>query len=166
MEIKNLYNTRLFWIVIFLISSGAVGVAYYLQLSLDLKPCFLCILQRIACILIALGALFNIIKPSASRIKTTGLIILISGLLFGIASAIRHIYIQANPIETFACGPSVDFIVKNNSLIEALPKLFKATGECQTIDWTFFGMTMPMVSLIVFVLLSIVCFMAKRLSKR
>lgn len=166
MDIKNLYNTRLFWTIIFLISSGAVGVAYYLQLSLDLKPCFLCILQRIAFIIIALGALFNIIKPNTSKIKTTGLTILILGLFSGIASAIRHIYIQAHPVETFACGPSVDFIVKNNSLIDALPKLFKATGECQTIDWTFLGMTMPMVSLIVFVLLLIMCLTTKCISKK
>jgi disulfide bond formation protein DsbB len=133
---------------------------------MDLKPCFLCILQRIACIIIAIGALFNIVKPYTSKIKNTGLIIIVIGLISGICAAIRHIYIQAHPIETFACGPSVDFIVKNNSIIDALPKLFKATGECQTIDWTFMGMTMPMVSLLVFLLIFSMLLISKYLSRK
>jgi disulfide bond formation protein DsbB len=32
--------------------------------------------------------------------------------------------------------------------------IFKGTGECATIDWTFFGLTIPQMSLIAFVVMA------------
>lgn len=157
----NLYNNKYFWFVIFILNISAVGIAYALQINFDLKPCFLCIIQRIACLIIALGAFIMFIKPKKSKTKSVGLFFTITGLITGIGAAIRHIYIQANPTISFSCGPSTDFILKNNSLMDAIPKLFKATGECQTIDWTFLGMTIPQQSLIFFIIIMLTIVGAK-----
>lgn len=149
--IKNLYSNKYFWLIISLLNISAVAIAYTLQINLDLKPCFLCIIQRIACLLVALGTFIVFIRPNKSKIKNSGLFFTGIGLIVGLIASIRHIYIQANPTVSFSCGPSTDFILQNNSLIDAIPKLFKATGECQTIDWTFVGMTIPQQSLLFFI---------------
>lgn len=156
------YNQRFFWVLMLLISSGALSIAYYLQISLELKPCFLCILQRISCVFIALGSIINIIKPYKSKTKIFGLGFIYFGIASGLISSIWHMYIQLNPIKTFICGPSEDFIIKNNGFFEALPKLFKSTGQCQDIDWQFLGLSIPMMSILLFSLLLVLVLISKK----
>lgn len=166
MEIKNIYNSRWFWSLILLYGLGTIASAYILQISEDLKPCFLCILQRISYILVVIGSLLVIVKPYSSKTRIAGLILTWFGLLSGVVASIRHMYIQAHPIESFSCGPSVNFILDNNKFFDALPKLFKATGECQTIDWTLLGMTIPQISLLSFVFLIAALLIVKFLARK
>lgn len=161
---KNIYNNRFFWLIIALLNIGAVAIAYGLQIELDLKPCFLCIIQRIACLIVAIGAFLIFLKPIKSKMKLFGLSITILGLASGIAAAIRHIYVQANPSFSFSCGPGAEYIMKNNSLMDAIPKLFKATGDCQTIDWTYLGLTIPQISLIFFLCICLLLISSKVIS--
>ena len=37
---------------------------------------------------------------------------------------------------------------ENFPLTEAVNLLFKGTGDCSEIDWTFFGMTLPQMALL------------------
>jgi disulfide bond formation protein DsbB len=124
-------------------------LALTIQLYFDLEPCPLCITQRI--IFIVIGVLFIIFSllPFNQIIKLSHLISIVSAGLVGVIFSIRHILIQAKIIEIPAeCGIDLDYMFENFPLTEAVNLLFKGTGDCSEIDWTFFGITLPQMALL------------------
>jgi disulfide bond formation protein DsbB len=72
--------------------------------------------------------------------------------LGGAGVAIRHWWIQAHRESMIAdCGVGFDYMFENFPLEKALKLVFKGTGDCAAIDWTFLGLTIPQLSLIAFV---------------
>ena len=54
-----------------------------------------------------------------------------------------------------SCGPGWDYMIENNTWLGVVQKVLAAKGDCSTIDWSFLGLTMPMWSLVWFVLLAV-----------
>jgi disulfide bond formation protein DsbB len=73
--------------------------------------------------------------------------------LAGAGTAARHVWIQMNP-ESLACGPGLATMIENFPLYEVLPKIFRGSGDCGAIDWSFLGLSMPAWALVWFVLLA------------
>lgn len=140
----------------FIASFGLVGLALFLQQQYHLEPCPLCISQRIA--FMALGLLFLIAalhNPGNIGRKIYGLLH-VAAAVTGIGIAARHIWIQANPDKVMAeCGAGFDYIMETFPLKKALDLIFKGTGECSSMDWTLFGLTIPQLSLVAFVVLGL-----------
>ena len=143
---------RLGYVLGFLVSLGLVALALYIQLHDKLEPCPLCISQRIA--FMALGATFIVAalhNPAGIWRKIYG------GLQFvaaaaGAGIAMRHIWIQNHADQVMAeCGAGFDYIFERFPFRKAIELVFKGTGECSTIDWTFLGFTIPQLSLVAFV---------------
>jgi protein dithiol:quinone oxidoreductase len=64
--------------------------------------------------------------------------------IVGIIFSGKHILIQAKWITVPAeCGIDLDYMFENFPLSQAINLLFKGTGDCSTIDWNFFGITLP-----------------------
>lgn len=124
--------------------------ALAIQLTFNLEPCPLCITQRIIFIVIgALFILFTLLPSNNAYIKLSHLISIIAAGLVGVVFSIRHIMIQAKIIEIPAeCGIDLDYMFENFPLTEAVNLLFKGTGDCSEIDWTFFGITLPQMALL------------------
>ena len=124
--------------------------ALAIQLTFNLEPCPLCITQRIIFIVIgALFILFALLPSNNIYIKLSHLISIIAAGLVGVIFSIRHIMIQAKIIEIPAeCGIDLDYMFENFPLTEAVNLLFKGTGDCSEIDWTFFGITLPQMALL------------------
>ena len=124
--------------------------ALAIQLTFNLEPCPLCITQRIIFIVIgALCILFALLPSNNAYIKLSHLISIIAAGLVGVIFSIRHIMIQAKIIEIPAeCGIDLDYMFENFPLTEAVNLLFKGTGDCSEIDWTFFGITLPQMALL------------------
>ena len=124
--------------------------ALAIQLTFNLEPCPLCITQRIIFIVIGtLFILFALLPSNNAYIKLSHLISIIAAGLVGVIFSIRHIMIQAKIIEIPAeCGIDLDYMFENFPLTEAVNLLFKGTGDCSEIDWTFFGITLPQMALL------------------
>jgi disulfide bond formation protein DsbB len=124
--------------------------ALAIQLTFNLEPCPLCITQRIIFIVIgALFILFALLPSNNAYIKLSHLISILAAGLVGVIFSIRHILIQAKIIEIPAeCGIDLDYMFKNFPFTEAVNLLFKGTGDCSQIDWTFFGITLPQMALL------------------
>lgn len=136
----------------FLASFGLVAFALYIQQKNGLEPCPLCISQRIT--YMALGVLFLVAalhNPGMIGRRVYGVLqFAVAAIGVGIAS--RHIWIQANPDKVMAeCGAGFDYLFQNFPAQRALQMIFKGTGECSTIDWTWLGLTIPQLSLIAFI---------------
>ena len=141
----------------FLICAALLAYAIYLQLHDGLEPCPLCIFQRIAFaalgLLFLLGALLAPRRPGGRRVL--GGVTLVAALA-GIGVAGRHVWLQVMPRDAMSsCGPPLSFLSETMGPFEVLRTVLTGTGDCGAVDWRFLGLTMPMWSLVWFVLLAI-----------
>ena len=154
--INKYLGGRLGYLLGFIASFGLVAFALYIQQKNNLEPCPLCISQRIA--YMGLGVLFLIAaihNPKSWGRSIYGVLQFIAAIV-GMGIASRHIWIQANPDKVMAeCGAGFDYIFDTFPLHKALDLVFKGTGECTTIDWTWLGLTIPQLSLIAFTALAV-----------
>jgi disulfide bond formation protein DsbB len=140
--------------LVLLLSVGLLGFAYYAQFVQGYEPCPLCILQRWAFIVIAIGALAGALHGSRGGARWIYAAIVFAGGIWGVATAGRHLWLQSLPAdEVPECGPGFDFMVEYFSLFEAVKSAFTGSGECAEVDWTFLGLAMPAWTLIWYVLL-------------
>jgi disulfide bond formation protein DsbB len=120
------------------------GYALYQQHVVGLEPCHLCIFQRLG--VLAIGVVFLIAalhdpRPAGAR-AYGALTALAAATTAGIA--VRHIWIQQQPPGSVpACGADLDFMLDVMPLREVLVKVLTGGGECQKVDWSLLGLSMP-----------------------
>jgi disulfide bond formation protein DsbB len=126
----------------------AFGILY-LQNHLGLEPCPMCIVQRYALIGVivwcVLGASANAPKRS---VLMSWLVLLTAG--FGAFVAARQTWLQWYPPEVVSCGRDFYGMIENFPLQRAVPMIFKGSGDCTKIDWTFLGGSIANWSFLVF----------------
>ncbi len=121
-----------------------MAYALYEQHVGGLVPCHMCIFQRVC--VIALGAIFLLAALHAPRrggARVYGVLIaLAAAVTAGVAG--RHVWLQMQPPGSVpACGADLDFMLEVMPLKDVLVKVFTGGGECQKIDWSFLGLSMP-----------------------
>ncbi len=136
-----------------LIAAACVGMlafGLYLQHVVGLNPCPMCIVQRYAMVLVALTA--AIAASFRGRAATLGgalVILLFSG--FGAFVAARQSWLQWYPPEVASCGRDFYGMIETFPLQRAIPMIFKGSGDCTKVDWTFLGGSIANWSFVVFV---------------
>ncbi len=144
--------SRLAYLLGFFASFGLVALALWIQTTYKLEPCPLCISQRI--VFMSLGILFLVAFVHSP--KKAGLVKLHAALqvltaLGGAGVAIRHWWLQVHKDEMLVdCGVGFDYMFDNFPLKKALTLVFRGTGDCAAIDWTFLGLSIPQLALIAF----------------
>lgn len=138
--------------MIVLIVAASMGGALYFQHVLMLQPCPLCVLQRVAIIGVGLFAAIGLMvgRPRARLLACAASLLC---ALTGAGIAGWHSWILAYPPESLSCGRPFQWFHEDFPLAVWLPKLFAGQGDCLAIDWTFFGLAIPHLSLIAFLLL-------------
>lgn len=149
-----LYSSRAMYLLGFVACAGLLGYAYYLQYVQYLDPCPLCILQRVAfffvALVLAVGAIHN---PGRIGYRIYGSLAAL-GAAAGIGVAWRHLWLQSLPPDQVpACGPGLEYLVSNFPLTEAFAMVFRGSGTCATVEWTFLGLSMPAWTMLWYVLL-------------
>jgi protein dithiol:quinone oxidoreductase len=127
--------------VMLLIAAACVamlGFGYYLQHVVGLEPCPMCVVQRYTIILIAIEA---IITPARAKygMFLAGNVLLIITALAGAFVAARQSWLQWYPPEVASCGRDIYGMIETFPLQKVLPMIFKGSGDCTKIDWTFLG---------------------------
>jgi len=112
----------------------------YLQHAVGLEPCPMCIVQRYALILVGVAALVGAALRGAlaRRLSLGGLLVL---ALFGAFVAARQSWLQWYPPEILSCGRDFYGLIESFPLKRAIPMMFRGTGDCSAIDWTFLGLS-------------------------
>lgn len=122
----------------------------YLQHVEGLEPCPMCIVQRYALILVALGcALGAALKPSVGVWLGGGTALGFAG--FGAFVAARQSWLQWYPPEIASCGRDFYGMIETFPLKRAIPMIFRGSGDCSVIDWTFLGLSIANWSFLCFV---------------
>ena len=126
----------------------AFGIVY-LQNHLGLEPCPMCIVQRYALIAVIVWCVLGVSANAPVRtLVMTWLIAITAG--FGAFVAARQSWLQWYPPEVVSCGRDFYGMIENFPLQRAVPMIFKGSGDCTKIDWTFLGGSIANWSFVVF----------------
>lgn len=139
----------------------AMAGGLYFQHVLQLEPCPLCVLQRVAIISVAIFAAVGLLSRGV-RGQLVGAILAAVCALVGAGIAGWHSWILVYPPESMTCGRPFEWFHQDFPLETWLPKLFAGHGDCLKVDWTFLGLAIPNMSLIAFMLLSAATMLAVR----
>jgi disulfide bond formation protein DsbB len=127
------------------------ATALYFQHVMGLEPCPLCIFQRI--VVIALGVVMLVAAihdPGLLWRRLYGGAVLVLALL-GVAIAGRHVWLQHLPAEQVPeCGPGLEYMLQSFPFMQALEMVFRGSGECAEVQWTFAGLSIPEWTLVIF----------------
>ena len=110
----------------------------YLQHVVGLVPCPMCVVQRYAFVLIAIVAAVTL-ATGRKGLQLAGLVLLAALAGFGAFTAARQSWLQWYPPEIASCGRDFYGMIETFPLQRAIPMIFKGSGDCTKIDWTFLG---------------------------
>ena len=131
--------------------AAMLAFGLYLQHVVGLEPCPMCIVQRYALILVgALALLAAMFRGRAAHLGLGVLALLMSG--FGAFVAARQSFLQWYPPEIVSCGRDFYGMIETFPLKRAVPMIFKGSGDCTKIDWTFLGGSIANWSFVCFVI--------------
>ncbi|HEY0824991.1 MAG TPA: disulfide bond formation protein B [Ramlibacter sp.] len=137
------------------ISVGLLAFGLYLQHVVGLEPCPMCIVQRYALVLIAVvAAVGALLKTRGGHIAAGGLMVLLAG--FGAFVAARQSWLQWYPPEVASCGRDFYGMIETFPLQRAIPMIFRGSGDCSKVDWTFLGGSIANWSFVWFVIFAVV----------
>ena len=143
--------------VLALISVACVAMlafGMYLQHVVGLEPCPMCIVQRYALIGVALVAgVSALFKGSVARLSGVTLMGVLA--VFGAFTAARQSWLQWNPPEIMSCGRDFFGMIEAFPLRRAIPMIFRGTGDCSVIDWTFLGLSIANWSFLCFAAIAV-----------
>jgi disulfide bond formation protein DsbB len=134
---------------------GMLAFGLYLQHVVGLEPCPMCIVQRYALVLVALVAgIAAFFSGRGVHVAASGLMVLFSG--FGAFVAARQSFLQWYPPEIASCGRDFYGMIETFPLKRAIPMIFRGSGDCTKIDWTFLGLSIANWSFLWFVFFALV----------
>jgi disulfide bond formation protein DsbB len=147
---------RLVWMAVAVWCVGLLGFGLYLQHGVGLEPCPMCIVQRYTLVLVALVAALGAWLGTGrwARVGLGGLMGVLAG--FGAFVAARQSWLQWYPPEEASCGRDFYGMIETFPLQRAVPMIFKGSGDCAAIDWTFLGLTIANWSFLNFGLVAVV----------
>lgn len=114
----------------------------------------MCIVQRYALILVAV---FTGMASLGGRkgwwMSFAGLAAVSGG--FGAFTAARQSWLQWYPPEVATCGRDFYGMIENYPIGRAIPMIFRGSGDCTVVDWTFLGGSIANWSFVWFVVFSL-----------
>lgn len=130
--------------VLALVAAACVGMlafGLYLQHAVGLVPCPMCIVQRYAVLLVGLTAGLTALSRSR-RVWIGGSLFMLLFAGFGAFVGARQTWLQLYPPQFSSCGRDFYGMIESFPLQRAIPMIFKGSGDCSKIDWTFLGLSL------------------------
>jgi disulfide bond formation protein DsbB len=122
----------------------------YLQHVQGLEPCPMCIVQRYALVLVAVCTGLASLRGSKGWWMSFGVLALAASG-FGAFVAARQTWLQWYPPEFASCGRDFYGMIENYPVSRAIPMIFRGSGDCAAVDWTFLGGSIANWSFVCFV---------------
>ena len=132
-----------------------LGFGLYLQEVQGLVPCPMCIVQRDAMLAIVFGSLIAALFKDRSgfghRAWMAGAGWVLISAAFGAFVAARQSWLQWYPPEILTCGRDFYGMIEAFPLQRVVPMIFKGSGDCAAVTWTFLGGSIANWSFVCFV---------------
>ena len=152
---KNKAFPRFVLLFVAFASIGMLVFGLYLQHVVGLEPCPMCIVQRYALLSVAmLAGLTAAFSRRATLIGGSGLLFFSAS--FGTFVAARQSWLQWFPPESASCGRDFYGMIETFPLQRVIPMIFKGSGDCSKVDWTFLGLSIANWSFLSFSAISLI----------
>jgi disulfide bond formation protein DsbB len=159
-----LFQPRNALLIAFLVSLAALGSALVAQFAFDMKPCVLCLYQRVPYLLLFLGALAGLMlaKPFPKIIPP---LLAFMAVLFAASAGVAFFHVGVEQgWWVFGAGCPV-INLEGKSAEEALAQLLTTPqADCSKVAWSFLGLSITiwnvLLSLVMLDYLSLVTFLA------
>lgn len=138
------------WLLLLLSALIFEACALFFQYGMELKPCIMCIYQRVAIWAIFFGGVIGIIAPQQLLFRLIGYGLWGTGAVWGLLIALEHVEMQSSAMSLFFTCEFVPNFPSWAPLHEWIPFLFEASGDCGEISWQFFGYSMPQWMVVIF----------------
>lgn len=154
---------RCVFALIVLAGAGLMAMGLYLQYNKGLFPCNLCLFQRffiIATSTVCLVALLHSLILNNPR-AISGKVYAVLACLFSLGGAVtagRQLWLQSLPADKVPeCGPGLDYMMEVYPFTEMVLSVFKGSGDCAKVQWTFLGLSIPAWAFICFCIACVLC---------
>lgn len=125
-----------------LISLFVLVCSLYFQYVQGLSPCPLCLMQRLAVILLVISSSVLFFLRHASRCALL-IVVQIGVSLFGLFFASRQLWLQSMPPGTApSCLPDFEMLIRYFPLRDILHALFWGAEDCAEAPWHWLGLSM------------------------
>jgi protein dithiol:quinone oxidoreductase len=145
-----LNRPRRVWAGVLATVLALLAFGLYLQHVVGLEPCPMCIVQRYAFVGVGALALVGLLTPRVGVQRLVAALVLLQAG-FGAFTAARQSWLQWFPPEVYSCGRDFYGMIENFPLKRAIPMIFRGSGDCTAIDWTFLGLSIANWSFLCFV---------------
>jgi disulfide bond formation protein DsbB len=152
----SLACSRSLFFMIFITGSLALGISFYLEYAVGLRPCGLCLLQRF-CLALLTGICLTASVQGPGRFGS--FLYWLLGFFCSFAGTItawRQILLQSDPLhELLTCPPNLEAAYENMPWLCQVTQMFQGDADCAEISWTLFDLSVPEWSLLLFVAMTI-----------
>jgi disulfide bond formation protein DsbB len=121
-----------------LFGAGLLSFGLGLQVWAGVVPCPMCILQRLVWLAIMAWSVLAVWLRNRLPLRLYAALL---GLLCltGAGVAARQSWLQWFPPQAASCGRDFDGLIETFPLPQALALMFRGSGDCSVVDWTFLG---------------------------
>ncbi len=147
---------RLFFLLGLIPLLAIAFAKFYLEDVQLLEPCPYCMLQRgVMLLFTAVFWMSALLVNQGSRFfSTISMLLIVVVAVLGVIISGKHIYLQLNPSDALGCTQTTLAITEVFDY-QIVKDLLLTGGDCSLIDWTFMGLSIPMWTLILTVVLAI-----------
>ncbi|MCJ8295692.1 MAG: disulfide bond formation protein DsbB [Colwellia sp.] len=153
--LSNLTTNQRPWLLLAVSALGLECSALFFQYAMDLKPCIMCVYQRLAILAIFAAGVIGTVGHQNIFARALAYLSLGVGAIWGLIIALEHVEMQANSGSLFFSCEFIPNFPIWAPLHEWIPFLFEATGDCGEISWQFLGFSMPQWMVVVYALYTI-----------
>ena len=133
----------------------------YFDIIKELAACTLCVLDRFLILGITIIFAISYLTKRRYFFKTLYSLNIILCII-GIISTIRHIWLQKfydkDALDGFGCGGDFFYYISTLPFLDAIMNIFDNPTPCNDVKWQLFGLSIPMYTFILFVILIIINF--------
>lgn len=123
--------------------------AVYFQHMMGLRPCVMCVYERVAMFGVLFSALFGLLAHGRLATRLLALTTWFVSSVWGTLLSYEHVDYQLNPSPFNMCDIFVNF-PDWAPLNKWVPAFFEANGDCADIVWQFLDLSMPQWLVIIF----------------
>ena len=133
---------------------GLLAFGLYLQHVVGLNPCPMCIVQRYTLVGVMVLGLVGWRLRNATALSVFGVLLALKAAFGGFVAA-RQSWLQWYPPEAVSCGRDFYGMIESFPLGRVVPMIFRGSGDCTKVDWTFLGGSIANWSFVCFALFTV-----------
>ncbi|MFY0728433.1 disulfide bond formation protein B [Pseudomonas sp. NFX15] len=152
----SLACSRSLFFMAFIAGALALGVSFYLEYAVGLRPCGLCLLQRFCLALFTAICLMASVHGPGRGASVLYWLLGLCCCLAGATAAWRQVLLQNPPADpSVTCTTALPELFANTPWLSLVQQLFNGAADCVEISWTLFDLSLTEWSLLLFVAMMI-----------